>query len=142
MPAWKPEGVDPVPGAPSQPHAVPAAEASAPATKSKPPAKAKPAITPEVVERHPSARRRSSASEARERLAEAQLPALNARLDLAGIGDDPLLAARDESVRARLLTDLNVHGGLVAPSVSVQLHVPLDPEAALVDLERILGGAG
>lgn len=87
----------------------------------------------------PVARRRSTTREAEEEIRAAALPAVRAMKNLAGIGDDPELAARDEATRARLLMDLADRGGLRAPSQSVVAHVVVDMEEALSMLERLQG---
>jgi hypothetical protein len=75
------------------------------------------------------------------RLAEVQLPAMEARIDLAGVGADPERAARDEATRARLLEGLNHDFGLVAPKVVEHHHLVVDPVEAFENLARLLDAA-
>jgi hypothetical protein len=90
------------------------------------------ALSPEVVVPvAPGSERRSSARQARERLLAAQLPAVERRVWL-------MENARDEAVALRAATDLNVHGGLVVPQVSVSV----DAAEAYGKLSRMLGAAG
>lgn len=84
---------------------------------------------------------RSTAPQAMALLAEVQLPAIEARVELAGLGN-PEGAARDEGIRARLLTELNHDYGLIAPKVVEHHHLVVDPAEAFENLARLLAAEG
>lgn len=133
MPAWRPDTDPP----PSQSLAPEAPQKPKPAPQAKPPA---PALTPEVLPPSPLARqgRPSTIREGRELLAARGLPAAEAILNMAGLGD-PERAASDEAVRGQMLRYAADAMGLPAPQVSVQVQVAMSPEEAHVALSRLLG---
>lgn len=134
MPAWKPEA-DPPPSQSLTP--------AEPSEKPKPPPLAKPApptLTPEVLPPSPPARqgKPSSIREGRELLAAKGLPAAEAILNMAGLGD-PERAASDEAVRGQMLRYAADAMGLPAPQVSLNVSVAMSPEEAHAALSRLLG---